>query len=70
MPRYEFKPLQELLWMAGVAAAVAVLQVLVTFQPDAITSWETWIVALAGGAVRAAAGALVAALTRPDFADD
>lgn len=63
MMPYDFKKLPELVWVVVVAAAVAVLSVLVT---DAdLAARETWTVAILGGAVRAAAGAALAFLTKP-----
>ena len=62
---YEFKRWHELAWVVGVAALIAVLSVLIEFDPAAIGDWRTWAIAAAGGAVRAAAGAAVAVLTRP-----
>lgn len=62
---YTWKRAAELAWFAGVAAALAVLQVLVTWEPDKIDDWRTWAVAVGGGAIRAAAGAIIAAATKP-----
>lgn len=58
--RYEWKMAPELAWIAAVAAGVAALQVLEQFDPAAIHDWRMWGVALGAGAVRAAAGALLA----------
>ena len=65
---YEFKRWHELAWIIAVSAAVAVLTVLVEFDVAAIENWRTWALALLSGAVRAAAGAAVAVLTRPSAA--
>ena len=62
---YRFKRLQELAWFAGVAAGVFVLEILVRFDPETITDWRTWVVSLVGGMLRAAAGAVLAAITKP-----
>ncbi len=62
---YEFKSWPELGWAVAVAGAVAVLTSLAEFDPGAIADWRTWFVALAAAAVRAAAGAAIAVLTRP-----
>lgn len=55
--RYRFQPLPELYWGVVVAASLVLLQALFTLQPEAVTDWQTWAVALLGGALRAAAGA-------------
>lgn len=60
MMAYDFKRVEELFWVAIVAAGIFVLTVLVEFDPDAIKDWRTWALSLLGGAVRAAAGALLA----------
>lgn len=54
---YRFKPVAELGWGVLIAASLVILQALVTLDPAAITDWQTWAIALGGGAVRAAAGA-------------
>ncbi len=59
---YSFKRLQELAWAVAVAVAVFAVSVLVEFDPDAITDWKSWAISLAGGVVRAAAGAALAFL--------
>lgn len=65
MLEYQWKPLSELYWGVTVAAVVAVLQVLVTLDPEKIVDWQAWLVALGAGAVRAAAGFAVAWFTGP-----
>ena len=62
---YVFKAKQELIWGVAIAAAVSVLQVLSDFEPSKIVSWQTWAIALGAGAVRAAAGAALAFMSRP-----
>lgn len=57
---YTFKLGPEMAWAVAVAAVVAVLQVLVEFDPSAITDWRAWAIALGASAVRAAAGAAIA----------
>jgi|6_EtaG_2_1085325.scaffolds.fasta_scaffold02358_2 hypothetical protein len=57
---YDFKRLDELAWAAGVAAVIFAAQVLVEFDPDKIADWQTWAVSIAAGAIRAAAGAVLA----------
>ena len=54
---YNFKLVQEVLWAAGVGAAVVALQIATTFDPDTITSWETWAIASGAAIARAAAAA-------------
>jgi len=65
MPKYDFKLLAEALWFALVAVAVVMLQALIQFDPAEIKQWDTWIITLAAASVRAAAGALLAAFTKP-----
>ncbi|MSQ61333.1 MAG: hypothetical protein EXR43_01965 [Dehalococcoidia bacterium] len=60
--RYEFKQRDELVWAALVAAVVAVLQVVAAFDPAKISDWRLWAASLGAGALRAAAGALLARL--------
>lgn len=55
--KYRFKPLQELYWGVVTAFSVVILTALFTLQPEAVTDWRAWGIALGGGAVRAAAGA-------------
>ena len=55
-----FKLLEEVAWFAFVAAGIAVLEILVRFDPQAITNWETWAISLGGSALRAAAAAAIA----------
>ena len=62
---YTWKRVEEIGWAAGVAAGVAALTVLVQWNPDTITDYRTWAVALLGGCVRAAAGAVLATIGRP-----
>ena len=57
--RYQFMPWAELGWAVAIAAGLVVLQALVTFDPEAITSWATWGVAVGGASIRAAAGAAI-----------
>jgi hypothetical protein len=55
--KYQFKPLPELYWGVVTAFSVVILTALFTLQPEAVTDWRAWGIALGGGAVRAAAGA-------------
>lgn len=54
---YKFRPWQELFWGVMVAGAVVLLLELVGLQPEAVSDWRTWAVALGGGMIRAMAGA-------------
>ncbi len=56
--RYDWKLLPELYWGVAIAASLVLLQALVTFDPEAITDWRVWGVAL-GATIRAAAGAAI-----------
>jgi hypothetical protein len=59
---YDFKHVQELIWVGGVAAGVFVLQLLAELDPEAvIQDWRTYFVAALAGALRAFAGAVLAA---------
>lgn len=62
LPTYDFKFLAELGWIVVIAVGVAVLTVLVEFDPAAITDWKAWGMGIVGGAVRAGAGAALALL--------
>lgn len=55
--RYKFQPLQELYWGVLTAALLVLLPALVTLEPEKITDWRVWAVALGGSTLRAAAGA-------------
>lgn len=66
---YDFKRAQEFAWVVFVAAVIAVLQIVVTLQPEKVTDWRTWVVVAGGAAARAAAGAAIAWLTRPEPED-
>lgn len=54
---YRFKPLAELYWGALTAVALVLLPALVSLEPEKVTDWRTWAVALGGAVLRAAAGA-------------
>lgn len=62
--KYRFKPLEELYWGVVTAASIVLLQALFTLQPEAVSDWQTWAVALGGATVRAAAGAALDWLRR------
>ena len=65
LPEYVWKRAAELGWFAAVAVVVFWLEILIKFDPDLITDWRSWLIAAGAGAVRAAAGALLAAFTKP-----
>lgn len=60
---YDFKKLQELAWVAVVSAAIVVLQIIVA--SESIGDWQTWVIGVGGAAARAAAGAVLAVITKP-----
>lgn len=62
--KYTFRPLPELYWGVVTAASIVVLTALFTFNPETVTDWRAWGIALGGGAVRAAAGAALDYLRR------
>ncbi len=61
---YTFKGRQELLWFVGVTLATAILQVLVAFDPEEITNWQSWATATGAGLVRTVAAALLSRQVR------
>lgn len=61
---YRFKPLPELYWGVVTAFSVVILTALFTFNPETVTDWRAWGIALGGSAVRAAAGAALDWLRR------
>ena len=60
---YDFKFVQEMLWIAFVAAGMQLLMVLSGFNPEGITDWKGWAIAIGTGCLRAAAAAVIAAVT-------
>lgn len=62
---YDLKKIEEIAWFALVAAGVFLLELLVRFDPDTVTDWQTWAISLASGMLRAAAGAALARITKP-----
>jgi len=61
---YRFKPYQEIAWAVATAALIVGLQALLTLQPEQITDWGAWGVALGGGMLRAGAGVAIAGIVR------
>lgn len=64
MMDYRFRALPELYWSVLTAAATVLLIELASFNPDAITDWRVWVVALGAGMLRSAAGAVLDWLRR------
>lgn len=46
LPEYNFKRLPELGWAIFAAVAIELAQVAVTFNPETITEWGPWAIAL------------------------
>ncbi len=65
MPVYDFKLIEEIAWVALVAAAVAALEVIVGADLAKVVDWRAWTIALGAAAVRAAAAAILARLPAP-----
>lgn len=63
MPGYDFKFWAEAGWAALITALIFALTAIV--DSASVTDWKAWVIAVGGGAVRAAAGAFLARLTRP-----
>lgn len=61
---YKFVVLREAAWAAFIAVAVVILQAFVAFEPEAITSWSSWALALGAAGIRAAAAAILAGFTK------
>ena len=62
--KYRFQPLPELYFGVLVSAGTVVLLELASLNPDGVTDWRTWAIALGAGAIRAAAGAALDYLRR------
>jgi len=60
--RYDFKHIEESVWV--VVVAVVVFAAMEAAGHQDFSDWKTWLPVLAGGCIRAAAGALVAVLTK------
>lgn len=61
---YDFKKLEEFLWLVGVAIATALFQVLAEFNPEKITDWKIWAIGIGAGLVRAAGAAALIGLAK------
>lgn len=59
--KYDFKFMAELAWGAAIAALIVVLQAVV--GTETIGDFKLWIVGIAGGAGRAAAGYILSRIT-------
>jgi hypothetical protein len=59
---YDFKRIEETFY--AVLAAVVVFAAMEAAGHQDFSDWRTWLPVLAGGCIRAAAGALVAVLTK------
>ena len=61
---YDFKVLPELGWALAIGAAIALFEIFVVFEPEAITDWETWGISGVGAVLRSAAIAGLAVVRR------
>lgn len=66
IPPMQFKLIQEIGWTVAVAAALAVLTALATFDAEAVTDWRLWGIGIMGNVIRAAATAAIAGLRPAD----
>jgi hypothetical protein len=57
---YDFKKAEEIGWAMAVGGGIFLFEILSKFDPNVVTNWETWLVAVAGGLVRAIFGAALA----------
>lgn len=62
--RYTFRPLPELYWALVTGCGIVLFQALLTLEPERVTDWQTWAVALCGALVRAVGGAGIDYLRR------
>lgn len=67
---YQFRPRAELGWFIAVAVLTTLMQILIEFDAEAITSWQTWAISLGSALVRAAAGAFLAYVAREGIVYD
>jgi len=56
---YQFKLIEEALWFGLVSAGLFFLTMLVKFDPETVTDWRAWAIALGGGLIRAFAGGIL-----------
>jgi hypothetical protein len=57
---YRFRVAEELFWFLVVFVGIALMEVLISFDPNEITDWRFYAKALAGAAVRAIAAGILA----------
>ena len=62
MPAYTFRVTPELIWFLAVAALTPLLLALAEFNPDTITDWRAWSMAIVAASVRAFVAAGIAKL--------
>lgn len=62
--KYTFRPLQEFYWALVTSVGIVLFQALLTLEPEQVTDWQTWAVALGGALVRAVGGAGIDYLRR------
>ena len=60
MPAYTFKFSQETIWFLVVTALTPLLLALAEFNPDTITNWRAWSMAIGAASVRAFVAAIIA----------
>ena len=51
---YDFKAIEEIGWAMAVGGGIFIFELLSRFEPETITDWKTWGVAVGGGLARAA----------------
>lgn len=59
---YKFRTVQEIGWAVATVVTIALMQILLTLEPEKIVDWHVWAIATAGALIRAAAGAVIATL--------
>ena len=62
---YQFKLMPEFWWAVAVAVLTVLFQAAAAFDPAAVGDPRLWVAGVLTGAVRAAGGAALAWLTRP-----
>ncbi len=59
MPSYDWKAAEEFGWVVFTAAGLAAAQIITSTDPATITEPRTYLLAIGGAALRAAAGAII-----------